>query len=89
VVGKAPKSHGVRSGLYGGCSDGVPPIHFFQAEYRIQFRSHVVMRCTNNMHSTYAYVKIVSECVCVILLHEAESLRSIAHLARQKIPRLL
>jgi hypothetical protein len=23
-----------------GCSDGVPPIHFFQAEDRIQFRSH-------------------------------------------------
>jgi hypothetical protein len=27
-VGKAQKSHGVRSGLYGGCSNGVPPIHF-------------------------------------------------------------
>jgi hypothetical protein len=26
VVGKAYKSHGTRSGLYGGCSDGVPPI---------------------------------------------------------------
>jgi hypothetical protein len=30
---------GARSGLYGGCSNGVPPIHFFQAEQRIQFRS--------------------------------------------------
>jgi hypothetical protein len=30
---------GERSGLYGGCSNGVPPIHFFQAEHRIQFRS--------------------------------------------------
>jgi hypothetical protein len=29
----------LRSGLYGGCSEGVPPIHFFQAEHRIQFRS--------------------------------------------------
>jgi hypothetical protein len=28
-----------RSGLYGGCSDGVPPIHFFRAEPRIQSRS--------------------------------------------------
>jgi len=26
MVGKAQKSHGVRSGLYGGCSNGVPPI---------------------------------------------------------------
>jgi hypothetical protein len=25
--------------LYGGCSNGVPPIHFFQAEHIIQFRS--------------------------------------------------
>jgi hypothetical protein len=28
-----------RSELYGGCSNGVPPIHFFQAEHRTQFRS--------------------------------------------------
>jgi hypothetical protein len=34
MVGKAQKSHAVRSGLYGGCSVGVPPIHFFQAEFR-------------------------------------------------------
>jgi hypothetical protein len=26
VVGKAQKSHGASSGLYGGCSNGVPPI---------------------------------------------------------------
>jgi hypothetical protein len=26
MVGKAQKSHGARSGQYGGCSDGVPPI---------------------------------------------------------------
>jgi hypothetical protein len=38
IVGKSQKSHGARSGLYGGCSNGVPPIHFFQAEHRIQFR---------------------------------------------------
>jgi hypothetical protein len=37
MAGKAQKSHGVRSGLYGGCSNGVPLIHFFQAEHRIQF----------------------------------------------------
>jgi hypothetical protein len=34
MVGKAQKSHGARSGLYGGCSNGVLPIHFFQAEHR-------------------------------------------------------
>jgi hypothetical protein len=38
MVGKAQKFHGVKSGLYGGCSNRVPPIHF-QAEHRIQFRS--------------------------------------------------
>jgi hypothetical protein len=27
------------SGLYGGCSNGVLPIQFFQAKHRIQFRS--------------------------------------------------
>jgi hypothetical protein len=40
MVGKAQKSHGVRSGLYGRCSDWVPLIHFFQAKHRIQFTSY-------------------------------------------------
>jgi hypothetical protein len=39
MVGKAQKSHGARSGLYGGCFKGVLPIHYFQAEHRIQSRS--------------------------------------------------
>jgi hypothetical protein len=39
MVGKAQKSHGAKSGLYGGCSNGVPSIHFFQAEHRIEFGS--------------------------------------------------
>jgi hypothetical protein len=39
IVGKAQKLHGTRSGLYGRCSNGVPLIHFFQAEHRIQFWS--------------------------------------------------
>jgi hypothetical protein len=34
MVGKAQKSHGARSGLYGGCSNGVPHIHLFQYEHR-------------------------------------------------------
>jgi hypothetical protein len=38
---KAQKSHGARSGLYGGCSNGAPPIHLFQAEHKsIQISSH-------------------------------------------------
>jgi hypothetical protein len=28
MVGKVHKSRGARSGLYGGCSNGVPSIHF-------------------------------------------------------------
>jgi hypothetical protein len=39
MVGKVQISHGTRSGPYGGCSNGVPPIHFFQVENRIKFRS--------------------------------------------------
>jgi hypothetical protein len=39
MAGKAQKLHGARSVLYGGCYNGVSPIHFFQEEYRIQFRS--------------------------------------------------
>jgi hypothetical protein len=39
MVGKTQKSHGARFGLYGRCSDGVPPIQFCQAEHKIQFRS--------------------------------------------------
>jgi hypothetical protein len=41
MVGKAQKSHGAGSGLYGRSSNGVPPIHFFQTEHRIQFRSRL------------------------------------------------
>jgi hypothetical protein len=39
MVGKAQKLHGVRSGKYGGCSNGVPLIHFFQAKHQNQFKS--------------------------------------------------
>jgi hypothetical protein len=39
MVGKANKSHGAISGLYGGRSNGVSPIQFFQAQHKIQFRS--------------------------------------------------
>jgi hypothetical protein len=39
MVEKDQKSHGARSGLYGGCSNGVPPIYVFQPKHRIQFKS--------------------------------------------------
>jgi hypothetical protein len=39
MVVKAQKSNGTISGLYGGCSSGLPLIHLFQAKNRIQFRS--------------------------------------------------
>jgi hypothetical protein len=39
LVEKAQKFHGTRSGLYDRCSNGVPLIHFFWAEHRIQFRT--------------------------------------------------
>jgi hypothetical protein len=38
MVGKAQKSQGARSGLYGGCSNRIPPIQFFQAKHTIQSR---------------------------------------------------
>jgi hypothetical protein len=38
---KSPEIARGRFELYGGCSNGVPPIHFFQAEHRIQFRSRL------------------------------------------------
>jgi hypothetical protein len=40
---KGPELHGVRSGLYDGCSNGVPPIHFFQAKQNsIQISPHAI-----------------------------------------------
>jgi hypothetical protein len=39
MVEIAQKLHGARSGLCGGFPNGVPPIHFSQAEYTIQLES--------------------------------------------------
>jgi hypothetical protein len=36
---KKPEVAWGKSELYGGCCNGVPPIHFFQAEHKIQFTS--------------------------------------------------
>jgi hypothetical protein len=41
MVWKAQKSHGVRSGLYGGCSNGVPQIHFFNPN--TEFSSDLIL----------------------------------------------
>jgi hypothetical protein len=39
MVGKAQKSHGARSGLYGGGSNGVPLIHF--SKLNTEFNSYL------------------------------------------------
>jgi hypothetical protein len=39
MVRKAQKSHGARSALYGGCSNGVPPIHFPKPD--TEFNSYI------------------------------------------------
>jgi hypothetical protein len=39
MVGKAQKSHGARSGLYGGCSNGVPPISISASIATFQLRN--------------------------------------------------
>jgi hypothetical protein len=54
MVGKAQKSHGTRFGLYGGCSNGVPPTHFFPAEHRIQIRSRPMRFLGFSNHETWA-----------------------------------
>jgi hypothetical protein len=61
IVGKAQKSHGARFGLYGGCSNGVPPIHFFQAEHRIEFRSRPMRFLGFSNHEKGAPKKEISK----------------------------
>jgi hypothetical protein len=68
MVGKARKSHEARSGLYGGCSNGVPLIHSFQAEHRIQFRSYPMWFLGFSNHGTGALRQIskLSMACCII-----------------------
>jgi hypothetical protein len=44
MVGKAQKLHGVRSGLYGGCSNEVLLVHFFSSRTQnsIQISPHAI-----------------------------------------------
>jgi hypothetical protein len=60
-VGKAQKSHGARSGLYGGCSNGVLPTHFFQAEHRIQFKSRPMRLLSFSNHEKGATRQEISK----------------------------
>jgi hypothetical protein len=61
MVGKVQKSHGVRSGLYGRFSNGVPPIHFFQAKHRIQFRSRPMQFLSFSNHEKGATRQEISK----------------------------
>jgi hypothetical protein len=44
MIRKAQKLHGARAGMYGGCPNGVPPIHFFpsRTQNSIQISPHAI-----------------------------------------------
>jgi hypothetical protein len=62
MVGNAQKSHGARYGLYGGCSNGVLPIYFFQTEHRIQFRYRPMRFLDVSNHEKGAPRQEISAC---------------------------
>jgi len=78
IVGNAQKSHGARSELYGRCSNGVPPIRFFQAEHRIQFRSHPMRFLGFSNHEKGALKQKISKwsMVCNMFSRSGWSIRS-------------
>jgi hypothetical protein len=84
MVGKAQKSHEARSGLYGGCSNGVPPVHFFQAEHRIQFRSRPMRFLVFSNHENGAQRQEISKwsTVCSTFLRSGWSVVRSASLAK-------
>jgi hypothetical protein len=61
MIGKAQKLHEARSALYGGWSNGVPPIHFFQAEHRIQFTSRPMLFLGFSNHEKGALKQEISK----------------------------
>jgi hypothetical protein len=70
MVEKAQKSHGARSGLYGGCSNEVSPIHFSKAEHRILYRS----RPNGLLHVFGKWVKRCEKCIaCQGMYFEKET----------------
>jgi hypothetical protein len=52
---------GARSGLYSGCSFGVPPIHFFQPEHRIRFRYRPMRFLGSSSHGNRAPKQEISK----------------------------
>jgi hypothetical protein len=84
MVEKAQKPHEARSGVYGGCSDGVPPIQCFQAEHRIQFRSGPVRFLGFYTHEKGAPRQEISEwwTVCSTFSRSGWSVVRIASLAK-------
>jgi hypothetical protein len=89
MVEKSQKLHGVRSGLYSGCSDGVPPIHFFQAEYRIQFRSRPMRFLEFSNHEKGAPRKEISKlsAVCSTFSRSGWSVVRNTSLAKRGTPK--
>jgi hypothetical protein len=77
VVGKAQKSHGARCGLYGGCSNGIPPVHFFQAEHRSQFRSRPMRFLGFSNHEKEAPREEILKCSTVCSTFSRKSGRSV------------
>jgi hypothetical protein len=75
TVGKAQKSHGVRSGLYGRCSNRVPLIHIFQAEQRIKFGSRPMWFLGFSNHEKGALRQEISKwsIVCSTFLRNLQS----------------
>jgi hypothetical protein len=85
TAGRDQKSHGARSGLYGGCSNGVPPILFFQIEHRIQFRSRPVRFLGFYNHEKWAPRQDISKwsTVCSTFSRSGWSVVRIASLAKE------
>jgi hypothetical protein len=84
MVGKAQKSHVARSELYGGCSNGVPPIHFLQAENRIQLGSLRMRFMGCSIHENRAPRQEISKwsMVCSTFSRNGWSVVRIASLAK-------
>jgi hypothetical protein len=53
----------VRYGLYGGCSNGISPIHFFQAEHGIQLISRPMWFLVFCNHGKGALRQEISKCI--------------------------
>jgi hypothetical protein len=61
MTGKAQKSHGARPELHGRYSNGVSPIHFFQAKHRIQLRFRLMQLLGFSNHEKEALKQEISK----------------------------